>query len=174
MRLKSFLLPFVLALLIASCKSTSPINTSKNEANKSKFSKNEKRKTAQLIDELISTAKENIGVKYKYAGTSKAGYDCSGLIYSVYKSQDIVLPRNSYEQSKVGQAINLKKDQAQKGDLVFFTTNSSRQINHVGLVTEVTDQGISFIHSSTSKGVIISSTKEPYYKRTLIQVNRIF
>ena len=174
MRLQSFLLTIALALLIASCKSTSPIITSKNEANKSKLSKNDKRKTAQLIDELISTASENIGVKYKYAGTSKAGYDCSGLIYTIFKSQDIVLPRNSYEQSKIGQAINLKKDHAQKGDLIFFTTNSSKQINHVGLVTEVTDHEISFVHSSTSKGVIISSTKEPYYKRTLIQVNRIF
>jgi hypothetical protein len=33
------------------------------------------------------------------------------------------------------------------------------------MVTEVADDEIKFIHSSTQKGVIISSTKEPYYKK---------
>ena len=118
-------------------------------------------------------AAENIGVKYKYGGTTKAGYDCSGLMYTVFNSENIVLPRNSYAQSKIGVVLNQKRDQVQKGDLVFFKTNKSNQINHVGIVIEVSDEEIKFIHSSTSKGVIISSTKEPYYKNTLVQINRI-
>jgi hypothetical protein len=42
------------------------------------------------------------------------------------------------------------------------------------MVVEVLEDEIKFIHSATSKGVIISSTKEPYYKRTFVQVNRIY
>ncbi len=114
-----------------------------------------------------------MGVKYKYAGTTKAGYDCSGLIYTIFNTENITLPRNSFQQSKIGVVLNPKKDQAQKGDLIFFKTNKNREINHVGIVIEATDDEIKFIHSSTSKGVIISSTKEPYYQKTFVQINRV-
>jgi len=43
----------------------------------------------------------------------------------------------------------------------------------VGIVTEVTEKEVKFVHTSTSKGVIISSTIEPYYQKTLAQINRI-
>ena len=84
-----------------------------------------------------------------------------------------MLARNSDAQSKKGVVINQKREQVQKGDLVFFKTNKSNQINHVGIVIEVSDEEIKFIHSTTSKGVIISSTKESYYRNTLVQINRV-
>ena len=65
-------------------------------------------------------------------------------------------------------------DEVRKGDLIFFKTNGRKIINHVGMVVEVLEDEIKFIHSATSKGVIISSTKEPYYKKTFVQVNRIY
>jgi cell wall-associated NlpC family hydrolase len=73
--------------------------------------------------------------------------------------------------SKVGEKLN--RNEIKKGDLVFFRTNGRSVINHVGLVTEVKDDEIIFIHSSVQRGVIISSTKEPYYQRTFAQANRI-
>jgi len=57
--------------------------------------------------------------------------------------------------------------------LVFFKTSNRGVINHVGLVTEVRGDEILFIHSSVQRGVIISSTKEPYYQRTFAQANRV-
>jgi cell wall-associated NlpC family hydrolase len=71
----------------------------------------------------------------------------------------------------VGVVINT--GEAQKGDLIFFKTNGRRQINHVGMVVEVNDDEIKFIHSSTSNGVIISSTKERYYGKNFSQINRV-
>jgi hypothetical protein len=41
------------------------------------------------------------------------------------------------------------------------------------MVIEANEDEIKFIHSSTQQGVIISSTKEPYYRRTFAQVNRV-
>jgi cell wall-associated NlpC family hydrolase len=73
--------------------------------------------------------------------------------------------------SSYGSKINAEN--AQKGDLIFFKTNGRRQINHVGMVVEVCDGEIRFIHSSNHGGVIISSTKESYYERNLVQVNRV-
>ncbi len=42
-----------------------------------------------------------------------------------------------------------------------------------GMVTEVLEDEIKFIHSSVQAGVIISSTKENYYARRFVQVNRV-
>ena len=167
--MKHFVFLILLACLFTACKSTSPIATS----NKERTSRSENKKTERLAEQLIDVATENIGVRYKYGGTTRAGYDCSGLMYTVFNSENIVLPRNSYAQSKIGVVLNQQRDQIQKGDLVFFKTNKSNQINHVGIVIEANDDEIKFIHSSTSKGVIISSTKEPYYKKTLVQINRV-
>ena len=171
--MKRFVFLLFLVIFFTACKSTSPIVTSKKGAPKEKLSRSEKRKTNQLAEELIEAAADNLGIKYKYAGTTKAGYDCSGLMYSIFNAENITLPRNSLQQSKIGVVLNPKKDQAQKGDLIFFKTNKNREINHVGIVIEASDEEIKFIHSSTSKGVIISSTKEPYYQKTFVQINRV-
>ena len=41
------------------------------------------------------------------------------------------------------------------------------------MVVEIQGEEIKFIHSSTQSGVVISSTNEPYYKRTFAQINRV-
>jgi len=127
---------------------------------------------SELIEQLIANATENIGTRYRSGGTTKAGFDCSGLMICTFNNFDIKLPRSSIEQSRVGTKVSA--DDAQKGDLIFFRTNGRRQINHVGMVVEVAEGGeIKFVHSSTHGGVMISSTKEPYYTRTFTQVNRV-
>lgn len=158
--LKNILSILALVLLFASCKSASSVTNNKKEDN-----------TKTIVKDLIYTASESIGVRYKAGGTSNKGYDCSGLVFTTFNSENIKLPRTSLEQSKIGEVINRNK--AKKGDLIFFKTNRSSQINHVGLIVEISSEEIKFIHSSTSKGVIISSTKEPYYRDSYAQVNRI-
>ncbi|MBW1656803.1 C40 family peptidase [Flavobacterium quisquiliarum] len=126
---------------------------------------------SDLIDQLIASATENIGTRYRSGGTTKAGFDCSGLMFCTFGNFDIKLPRSSIEQSRIGTKV--ASDEAQKGDLIFFKTNGRRHINHVGMVVENIDGEIKFVHSSTHGGVIISSTKEPYYTRSFSQVNRV-
>ena len=124
-----------------------------------------------LIDQLIASASDHIGTRYRSGGTSKSGFDCSGLMCSTFGGFDIKLPRSSIEQSSFGERVDTEN--AQKGDLIFFKTNGRSRINHVGMVVEVADGEIKFIHSSIHSGVIISSTKEPYYQRNFAQVNRV-
>ncbi|WP_347050238.1 C40 family peptidase [Flavobacterium olei] len=159
--MKKIILFLLLAVAFTSCKSTSSV-VSKNES---------KKENRYLVNNLIEKATDNIGVRYKAGGTTKAGFDCSGLVYTTFESENIKLPRPSYEQAKIGKVIPL--NDAKKGDLIFFKTNKSRTINHVGLITEANSDEVKFIHSSTSKGVIISSTKEAYYKDSFEQVNRV-
>lgn len=124
-----------------------------------------------LTEQLLNVANEYTGVRYRFGGTSKNGIDCSGLVTSAFKEFNISLPRSSRDMATVGDKVS--KSDAQKGDLIFFKTRGSR-ISHVGIVTEVLDDEIKFIHSSTSKGVIISSTKEAYYHKTFAQINRVY
>lgn len=120
---------------------------------------------------LIKKASENLGTRYRSGGSTSAGFDCSGLMFSTFQNLDMTLPRSSHEMAGYGVKIN--KVQAQKGDLIFFATFGGRRISHVGLVTEVTNGEIKFIHSSTGSGVVVSSLNEPYYARTFVQVNRV-
>jgi cell wall-associated NlpC family hydrolase len=124
-----------------------------------------------VADNLIANASDNLGIRYRSGGTTKAGFDCSGFVCYAFNAMDIKLPRSSGEMANVGLKINAQE--AQKGDLIFFKTRGSRRINHVGVVVEVQGDEIKFIHSSTSSGVVISSTKEGYYHKNFVQVNRV-
>ena len=125
----------------------------------------------EVAEQLVVNASENIGIRYRSGGTTKNGFDCSGLMVTTFASLDLKLPRTSREQSQFGVKINPLE--AQKGDLIFFSTNGTGNVNHVGMVVEVIDDEIKFIHSSSSNGVMISSNKETYYAKRFIKVNRV-
>lgn len=124
----------------------------------------------EKADFIIDAASRNLGTRYRSGGTSSNGFDCSGLVCVSFEQAEHKLPRSSHEMAKVG--FKVSKAKAQKGDLIFFKTRGNR-ISHVGIITEVSDNDIKFIHSSTSSGVIISSTNEPYYARRFVQINRV-
>ena len=123
-----------------------------------------------LASQLINNAMEFIGIRYQTGGTSLSGMDCSGMITAVFNIFDIKLPRTSMAMSKVGEQVNTEN--AKKGDLIFFRTHGG-VINHVGMVIDVINDEVKFIHSSVSKGVIVSSTNESYYKRAFAQINKV-
>lgn len=121
--------------------------------------------------QMINNAMQFLGVRYRGGGTSPEGMDCSGMVTAVYSLFNIAIPRSSRDMATVGEKID--STQVKKGDLIFFKTNGKRVINHVGMVVDIIGDEIKFIHSSTSQGVIISSTKESYYQRTFAQINRV-
>lgn len=157
--MKHFLYLLLVVILFTSCKSS---HSSVSNSDK---------KTIELCKDLVDTAKENLGAPYKFGGTTKNGFDCSGLVFTAYKKEGIILPRTSIEMSNYGKRIN--KENARKADLIFFKTGGSSKINHVGLIVDSNHDDIKFIHSSTKKGVIISSLKEDYYKKAYSHINRV-
>jgi hypothetical protein len=100
------------------------------------------------------------GTKYKYGGLSTSGVDCSGfcniLYKEVYKKQ---LPRSTKDIAKQLKKVN--KVKLAEGNLVFFNIEGKKN-THVGVYL----MNNKFVHASTSKGVIISSLENPYYKKT--------
>lgn len=124
-----------------------------------------------LADEIVNLAKENIGIKYRSGGTSATGMDCSGMVYATFKKKDITVPRSSSDLARHG--FKISKGEAKPGDLIFFKTNGRSVINHVGIVTEITENDIKFVHASVHRGVIISSLSEAYYTKAFVQINRV-
>lgn len=124
------------------------------------------------IDNIIDIARSFHGTPYKFGGTTSKGMDCSGLIFTAFKEEDIILPRISRDIATKGKKINL--NDVSKGDLVFFKTDRNRNvINHVGLVVDVFPGKILFIHSSTSQGVIVSSLDETYWNKAFVEARRV-
>jgi N-acetylmuramoyl-L-alanine amidase len=123
-----------------------------------------------LAHQIVANAKQYLGVRYTWGGTSAStGFDCSGFVYTVYKSVGITLNRASRDQIRNGTIVS--KNDLQPGDLVFFATGGGSRISHVGIYIG----GGDFIHSSTSnrRGVIVSSLSETYYARTYVNACRI-
>jgi len=125
-----------------------------------------------LAINISEHAKTFLGTSYRYGGSSRDGMDCSGLVYTAFLEENIELPRISREMSLLGTRLYLKE--VGIGDLLFFETDKNRKvINHVGLVVETREEEIFFIHSSTSKGVIISSLKQPYWEEHFVMARRV-
>lgn len=124
------------------------------------------------IEQIINTALGYSGVRYRFGGTTEQGMDCSGLLYVSFKAHDIALPRVSHEMADEGRRIRVEA--INKGDLLFFTTTKrGRKINHVGLVVAVEEDDIKFIHSTTSRGVIVSSLREGFWNYSFVKATRI-
>lgn len=115
------------------------------------------------VKTLVDSAKVCIGTPYKSGGTDKTGMDCSGLVFTMYKKIGKPLPRRSIDMAATGNEITDIKT-VKVGDLVFFDSNNAGKINHVGMITKVSDKEVVFIHASVSQGVIESPLTGKYWK----------
>ncbi|WP_235753835.1 C40 family peptidase [Psychrobacillus sp. INOP01] len=120
------------------------------------FAGNTEAASTVASNEIVSSAKSLVGIKYRYGGTTKTGFDCSGYIGYVYKSKGIYLARTAAGMYNSGKTVN--KANLAVGDLVFFNT-SGKGVSHVGMYI---GSG-KFIHASTSKGVRVDKLNDPYY-----------
>tara|TARA_R100001369_G_scaffold83164_1_gene115229 strand:- start:2305 stop:2814 length:510 start_codon:yes stop_codon:yes gene_type:complete len=168
--MKRLLLFSFLAVIMASCGSSRNVTKQKNVIEATTHTN--KPVTSKTANKIVAYAKTFEGTRYKFGGTTKRGMDCSGLVYTSFKNENIGLPRVSRDMAKQGKRISLRN--AEEGDLVFFQTNKSRRvINHVGLVVESRRGVVKFIHSTTSRGVIVSSLDENYWNNAFVEVRRI-
>ena len=107
----------------------------------------------QFIDEWMNTP-------YKYGGQTKKGVDCSRFTYQLFAAvYGKNLPRQSGAQSQLLKASK-PIGQLTEGDLVFFKTEGSKTINHVGVYLH----NQKMINATTSAGVVISDMGSAYWK----------
>lgn len=115
---------------------------------------------------LDKTVNELIGTKYKYAGTTPSGFDCSGFTMYVFNEFGIELDHQSKAQAQEGYWID--KSDLRPGDLVFFNTDG-KGISHVGIYLGNDE----FVHSATDDGVVKNKLSESYYKKRYVTARRV-
>ncbi len=82
-----------------------------------------------LRQEILTSAMAMIDTPYRYGGTTRRGFDCSGFVSYAYGQAGIRLPRTAQEQQR--SATRIATADLKPGDMVFF--KSGRRISHVGL-----------------------------------------
>lgn len=120
---------------------------------------------------VIQTAQSYLGTPYRYGGTSRSGIDCSGLLCNSFESVGLKIPRSSNEQAEFGKEISLRE--IAPGDMVFFSDRKGgSKVTHAGLITTVKENQITFIHSSTSRGVVEDNLLSDYYRGLFVKAVR--
>ena len=121
---------------------------------------------ALVRQQLLAQLSEWKGVPYQFGGLTKQGVDCSGFIYLTFAEEfGIRIPRTTKSQVLKGRVI----DQADllPGDLVFFMTGYNQR--HIGIYVGKKQ----FIHTSSSRGVMLSRLDNPYWQSAYWHSRRI-
>lgn len=168
----------LISIIFIQCKSTAKLKKAETDTEKNRKTANSflyhnysKKMGYQLNGDediqFLDMVDSWLGVPYKFGGCTKEGTDCSCFVYSFYKDfYNITLARKSEDMQKEAIEIDLAK--IQTGDLVFFKIKTEKT-SHVGIYISKNR----FVHSTTSKGVMINSLDENYYKTYFYKAGRI-
>jgi len=124
-----------------------------------------------LADSILERGMSLIGTRYRFGGTSEAGFDCSGFIGYLFREEaGMNLPRSTREMINVDAPL-VSRSALKPGDLLFFATNGRRgRVSHAGIYLGDNQ----FIHSSSRKsgGVRVDSLGDSYWSKTFIEAKR--
>lgn len=115
-------------------------------------------------EKIVTYAMTLIGKPYRNAAKGPEAFDCSGLVYYVYKRFDVNVPNHSEALDRTGVEIN--REEVLGGDLVFFKI---KKAYHIGIMINERQ----FIHASQSRGVAVDALDTPYWQRGFLRFRRI-
>jgi hypothetical protein len=119
---------------------------------------------------IASEALKYIGVPYVSGGVTVKGFDCSGLVYKVFKdAASMEVPRTVPDLMSSGAIVS---EPLMKADLLFFDTDGKGKASHVGISLG----GKKFLHAASEgskTGIIISELTEDYYKKRYLGSRRL-
>ena len=123
----------------------------------------------RMRQNVVNTALGKVGCRYVYGAQGPNKFDCSGLVYWVYKQYGYDLQPGARNQwSTLSKSVN--KEDLLPGDLVFFSNNGKASgIFHVGMYI---GDG-QFVHAANSrKGVIVSNLDGEWYANRYLGAKR--
>ena len=126
-------------------------------------------KMDSVVDiELYKTVYSWLGTRYRYAGFSRKGIDCSGFVRKVLDSlYNIKFMGGSANMAK--EIERIEKSDLKEGDLVFFRNRRKGLVSHVSIYLG----NNKIAHSATGKGVIISDLDESWYVKHYLFSGRV-
>ena len=134
------------------------------------FSGNKPYQLPVLADSILERGMSLIGTRYRFGGTSEAGFDCSGFIGYLFREEaGMNLPRSTREMINVNAPL-VARNNLKPGDLLFFSTSGRGRVSHAGIYLGDNQ----FIHSSSrrSGGVRVDSLGDSYWSKTFIEAKR--
>ncbi|MFO2464779.1 NlpC/P60 family protein [Pseudomonas sp. 15FMM2] len=123
-----------------------------------------------LADSILERGMSLIGTRYRFGGSTEAGFDCSGFIGYLFREEaGMNLPRSTREMINLDAPL-VARNNLKPGDLLFFSTNGRGRVSHAGIYLG-DDQ---FIHSSSSRsgGVRVDKLDSGYWSKTFIEAKR--
>ncbi|MBR4194285.1 MAG: C40 family peptidase [Oscillospiraceae bacterium] len=151
----------------SSSKSSSDSKSSSSSSSSSSASSGSSNSsTASTLGERVAAyALQFKGYRYVYGGATPSGFDCSGMVYYIYKQFGYNVGRICTAQLSAGKHVT--RGNLMPGDIVVFerTYTTSSRATHSGIYI---GNG-QFIHAANTKlGVIVSSIDNEYYASRLI------
>ena len=123
-------------------------------------------------DRIAATTHRFLGIPYLWGGTSAKGLDCSGLVQTVFRLNNVPLPRDANQIALEGQTVDITDGfgSLQKGDVLFFGSKPER-ITHCAVYL---GDG-RYIHSTTSSSKVVMNSlypDDPLYYEYLHEIIR--
>jgi len=116
-------------------------------------------------ERAAAVALGQLGVPYRYGGSSPTGFDCSGLVHYAYANVGMSVPRTT---AGLWSGLSpIDKESLRIGDLLFFSI--AGKMSHVGMYLGRRE----FVHApSSGRHVAVESLDSDYYRRAFIRAGR--
>lgn len=125
----------------------------------------QQRPALSVGEQAAVVAVRQLGIPYRYGGSTTDGFDCSGLVHYAYSKAGKSIPRTTNSLWRNLQPVaagNLRV-----GDLLFF--NIDGKVTHVGLYLG----SRRFVHApSTGRDVTIEQLDSAYYRQAFVRGGR--
>ncbi|MBC7745662.1 MAG: C40 family peptidase [Flavobacterium sp.] len=170
--------PFIILsilILFSSCKSKKFITDASGPSSKN-ISGNLKERYSIILgvssnmlanEKLYTFIDSWMGVPHRIGGLDKNGIDCSG--FAVLLEKEVYLKSLPRTATQMADQVKRKyEEDLKEGDLVFFNFDGQK-FSHVGVYL----QNNKFVHASTSKGIMISDLKNPWYYKYFSRAGNI-
>ena len=152
----------LIGCLLGACASNEPSTSSSGEVVARQQQPVQRRNVAE---QAAVVAVRQLGVPYRYGGSTSKGFDCSGLVHYAYLKAGKSIPRTTS-----GQWQNLHPVSANSlrvGDILFFKIEG--KVSHVGLYLGRRR----FVHApSSGREVTIAELDSAYYRKVFVRGGR--
>jgi cell wall-associated NlpC family hydrolase len=119
----------------------------------------------QMGARAAAIAMQQVGVPYRYGGSTTSGFDCSGLVQYSYGRAGKSVPRTTGQLWSATSTV--RRADLQVGDLLFFRI--AGKMSHVGMY--IGEQR--FVHApSSGRTVTVGELTSPYYASAFIRAGR--
>jgi cell wall-associated NlpC family hydrolase len=99
---------------------------------------------------VVAGARAHLGDGYAWGGTGPDAFDCSGLVYTLWRAAGVRdVPRVSRQQA--AWTVPIPVEQALPGDLVFF----GQPVYHVGIVVSRSGTAVRMIDAASSRKAVV-------------------